>query len=350
MNNHYDKVFERMHRNAQWWTDHEPLFPKAEHENKVKKKGFQPVVRRTTEEESIELMLPSTSTSSTSSNSSNESADSIATEQLSPKLLLSPGLGPLEPKTDMIPLPLYQRRGSLDARPVYYTQPANALQSPPCSPMLSMSTPLTLDRPAPTPYSHSHEAYLVSPASAVPPPAIATLVAPPTAALLEDNKFALKKRRRGNLPKHVTEFLREWLIQHKKHPYPSEREKFELAHATSLSVSQISNWFINARRRILQPMVEAEQVMAQQQFTSMPDLGGRYPPTMASAFHEPPPPPSYMPPTPALMPMEEKKRRQLDIYAYHGFTDDAKRWSFRRTKLPNIEIPEKDQQFFASSP
>ncbi|KAI9262489.1 homeobox KN domain-containing protein [Helicostylum pulchrum] len=67
-----------------------------------------------------------------------------------------------------------------------------------------------------------------------------------------------RKRRRGNLPKQVTEFLRRWLILHKKHPYPTEREKQKLADDTGLMVSQISNWFINARRRILQPLLESE--------------------------------------------------------------------------------------------
>ncbi|MBM6386375.1 MAG: homeobox domain-containing protein [Paenibacillus sp.] len=67
-----------------------------------------------------------------------------------------------------------------------------------------------------------------------------------------------RKRRRGNLPKQVTEFLRHWLILHKKHPYPTEREKQKLADDTGLMVSQISNWFINARRRILQPLLESE--------------------------------------------------------------------------------------------
>ncbi|CAO3607629.1 unnamed protein product [Cunninghamella blakesleeana] len=66
------------------------------------------------------------------------------------------------------------------------------------------------------------------------------------------------KRRRGNLPKAVTLILKEWLSEHKKHPYPTEEEKDALAKRTGLTLNQISNWFINARRRILQPMLEQE--------------------------------------------------------------------------------------------
>ena len=42
-----------------------------------------------------------------------------------------------------------------------------------------------------------------------------------------------------------------------QHPYPSEDEKREMAHQTNLSLLQVNNWFINARRRILQPMLDA---------------------------------------------------------------------------------------------
>lgn len=61
------------------------------------------------------------------------------------------------------------------------------------------------------------------------------------------------KRRRGNLPKSTTALLRSWLYDHTSHPYPSEDEKNQLAAQTGLTINQISNWFINARRRILQP-------------------------------------------------------------------------------------------------
>ncbi|KAI9236510.1 MAG: Homeodomain-like protein, partial [Podila humilis] len=62
------------------------------------------------------------------------------------------------------------------------------------------------------------------------------------------------RKRRGNLPKSVTSVLKNWLVQNAIHPYPTEDEKIKLAEATHLSLNQISNWFINARRRILQPI------------------------------------------------------------------------------------------------
>ena len=45
-----------------------------------------------------------------------------------------------------------------------------------------------------------------------------------------------------------------WCAQH---PYPSEEEKRQIAGQTGLTLLQVNNWFINARRRILQPMLDA---------------------------------------------------------------------------------------------
>ncbi|KAJ5669395.1 hypothetical protein N7462_010465 [Penicillium macrosclerotiorum] len=59
------------------------------------------------------------------------------------------------------------------------------------------------------------------------------------------------KRRRGNLPKPVTDILRAWFHEHLDHPYPTEEDKQMFMTRTGLSISQISNWFINARRRHL---------------------------------------------------------------------------------------------------
>ncbi|KAG0299585.1 hypothetical protein BGZ97_003622, partial [Linnemannia gamsii] len=69
------------------------------------------------------------------------------------------------------------------------------------------------------------------------------------------NNVDPNRKRRGNLPKSVTSVLKSWLVQNAIHPYPTEEEKMRLSEATQLSMNQISNWFINARRRILQPIL-----------------------------------------------------------------------------------------------
>jgi len=87
----------------------------------------------------------------------------------------------------------------------------------------------------------------------------------------QDN-YVVHKKRRGNLPKAATNILKKWLFDHLFHPYPTEEEKSALSLQTGLTLNQISNWFINARRRILQPMLES--VRQQQQMTGMePTMG-----------------------------------------------------------------------------
>ena len=47
------------------------------------------------------------------------------------------------------------------------------------------------------------------------------------------------KRRRGNLPKPVTDILRAWFHEHLDHPYPSEEDKQMFITRTGLSMSQV---------------------------------------------------------------------------------------------------------------
>ncbi|XP_069080638.1 homeobox protein PKNOX2 isoform X2 [Pleurodeles waltl] len=74
---------------------------------------------------------------------------------------------------------------------------------------------------------------------------------------LLDSEDKKSKNKRGVLPKHATNIMRSWLFQHLMHPYPTEDEKRQIAGQTNLTLLQVNNWFINARRRILQPMLDA---------------------------------------------------------------------------------------------
>lgn len=66
-----------------------------------------------------------------------------------------------------------------------------------------------------------------------------------------------KRKKRPNLPKSATNVLRQWILSsdHFSNPYPTEEEKRELMSATGLGMKQLTNWFVNARKRIWQPMV-----------------------------------------------------------------------------------------------
>ncbi|KAL7347515.1 hypothetical protein P7C65_06s1g09050 [Encephalitozoon intestinalis] len=57
--------------------------------------------------------------------------------------------------------------------------------------------------------------------------------------------------RRANFPREVSKMLRRWLKEHLSNPYPTKIEKKILSKETGLKLSQIDNWFANARKRIL---------------------------------------------------------------------------------------------------
>ncbi|KAF3845005.1 hypothetical protein F7725_008168 [Dissostichus mawsoni] len=87
----------------------------------------------------------------------------------------------------------------------------------------------------------------------------------------DPDKDKKRQKKRGIFPKVATNIMRAWLFQHLtiksngshcrtivsvKHPYPSEEQKKQLAQDTGLTILQVNNWFINARRRIVQPMID----------------------------------------------------------------------------------------------
>lgn len=61
----------------------------------------------------------------------------------------------------------------------------------------------------------------------------------------------LNIKKRSKFPRPVVKILRGWLENNIRRPYPNKEEKLMLAQQTSLSIIQVENWFINARRRYL---------------------------------------------------------------------------------------------------
>merc|ERR550534_2163120 len=55
---------------------------------------------------------------------------------------------------------------------------------------------------------------------------------------------------RKNVTRESTATLKAWLNEHKKNPYPTKGEKIMLAIITKMTLTQVSTWFANARRRL----------------------------------------------------------------------------------------------------
>lgn len=75
----------------------------------------------------------------------------------------------------------------------------------------------------------------------------------------KQTKSCLKARTRetkkcSRLTKRNQQLLREWLLEHADHPFPSDDEKDMLCLRTGLTLAKLNTWFSNSRRRILKPL------------------------------------------------------------------------------------------------
>ncbi|EPZ31455.1 hypothetical protein O9G_002924 [Rozella allomycis CSF55] len=59
------------------------------------------------------------------------------------------------------------------------------------------------------------------------------------------------KKKRSNFQPEITEVLWEWIDKHADYPFPTAEEKKLLCKKTGLTLVQLNNWMINARRRKL---------------------------------------------------------------------------------------------------
>ncbi|KAK5868687.1 hypothetical protein PBY51_009679 [Eleginops maclovinus] len=109
----------------------------------------------------------------------------------------------------------------------------------------------------------------------------------------EETSYCFKEKSRG--------ILRE-CYRHK--PYPSTREKRELAAATGLTTTQVSNWFKNRRQRDRTPDLHSFQISCSGgtlgEVDPLSDNDCSPPGSPDPLLHHPPPPPPLFHPPPPL--------------------------------------------------
>jgi hypothetical protein len=81
----------------------------------------------------------------------------------------------------------------------------------------------------------------------------------------------------ASLPQETVDYLKAWMMspEHIAHPYPTEQEKAQIMAETGIELKQLTNWFVNNRKRYWKPRVEAKLTV---------DEGGRAAPPLAAAF------------------------------------------------------------------
>lgn len=67
------------------------------------------------------------------------------------------------------------------------------------------------------------------------------------------------KRKSSSLPSETVEYLKAWMMsaEHIAHPYPTELEKLKIMEDTDIELKQLTNWFVNNRKRYWKPRIEA---------------------------------------------------------------------------------------------
>eukprot|EP00980_Cylindrotheca_fusiformis_P005463 scaffold1169_cov120-Cylindrotheca_fusiformis.AAC.13 len=80
-----------------------------------------------------------------------------------------------------------------------------------------------------------------------------------TSSTMKSNSKNGKQRKSSSLPTETVEYLKAWMMspEHIAHPYPTEPEKAKIMADTGIELKQLSNWFVNNRKRYWKPRVEA---------------------------------------------------------------------------------------------
>mmetsp|Transcript_1797 Transcript_1797/g.3879 ORF Transcript_1797/g.3879 Transcript_1797/m.3879 type:complete len:515 (-) Transcript_1797:589-2133(-) len=71
---------------------------------------------------------------------------------------------------------------------------------------------------------------------------------------------AAANKKKCALSPQTVEYLKSWILHpaHIEHPYPTEEEKSKIMAETGIELKQLTNWFVNNRKRFWKPRVEAK--------------------------------------------------------------------------------------------
>ncbi|KAL7470329.1 hypothetical protein ACHAXS_010554 [Conticribra weissflogii] len=69
---------------------------------------------------------------------------------------------------------------------------------------------------------------------------------------------AAANKKKSALSPQTVEYLKSWILHpaHIEHPYPTEEEKSKIMAETGIELKQLTNWFVNNRKRFWKPKVE----------------------------------------------------------------------------------------------
>lgn len=95
--------------------------------------------------------------------------------------------------------------------------------------------------------------YLVQPADLNPSAPIVVEAARPHSGARDQRKSHHTKK--GSFSEKTISILKSWLFRNITNPYPTDLEKKELVSETGLTLSQLNNWLINSRRRMVKRLL-----------------------------------------------------------------------------------------------
>ena len=85
---------------------------------------------------------------------------------------------------------------------------------------------------------------------------------------------ALSSKKKTALSSFAVEYLKAWMMSpdHIEHPYPSEDEKLRIMSDTGIELKQLTNWFVNNRKRYWRPKVDEMREISERRHVTLQEV------------------------------------------------------------------------------